>query len=59
MELTPIIFNIRQERQKYNYTIAIKKIEESNLNNDINIEEYKRVLNDCKTNINSKIYINW
>lgn len=44
MELTPIIlniFNIRQERQKYNYTIAIKRIEESNLNNDINIEEYK------------------
>lgn len=68
MELTPIIlniFNIRQERQKYNYTIAIKKIEDSNLTNDINIEEYKRVLiellnynitenellNECKTNI--------
>lgn len=68
MDITPIsidIFNIRQERQKNNYSIAIKRIKEGDFNNDINIQEYKRVLNElliyninenellneCKTNI--------
>jgi hypothetical protein len=47
MDIKPIvidIFNIRQERQKNNNSIAIKKIQECNISKDVNIEEYKRVL---------------
>ena len=68
MDITPIIidiFNIRQERQKINNNIALKRIQDCNLTKDINIEEYKRVLieldnfnitekellDECKNNI--------
>jgi hypothetical protein len=43
------IFNIRQERQKYNNTIAINKIQQCNICKDINIEEYKRILLELST----------
>ena len=49
MDITPIIidiFNIRQERQKYNNNIALKRLQDCNLTKDINIEEYKRVLTE-------------
>ena len=40
MDITPIIidiFNIRQERQKYNNNIALKRLQDCNLTKDINI----------------------
>jgi hypothetical protein len=58
MDITPIIidiFNIRQERQKYNNNIALKRLQDCNLTKDINIEEYKRVLIELeKFNITEK-----
>jgi hypothetical protein len=38
------IYNIRNERQKINNEIAMKRIKERNFNKDINNEEYKRIL---------------
>lgn len=40
------IYNIRNERQKINNELAIKRIQERNLNKDINNEEYKRILSE-------------
>ena len=40
------IYNIRNERQKINNEIAIKRIQEKNFNKDINNEEYKRILSE-------------
>ena len=38
------IYNIRNERQKINNQLAMKRIQEKVLNKDINNEEYKRIL---------------
>jgi uncharacterized membrane protein len=38
------IYNIRNERQKINNELAMKRIQERILNKDINNEEYKRIL---------------
>jgi hypothetical protein len=38
------IYNIRNERQKLNNELAMKRIQERILNKDINNEEYKRIL---------------
>jgi hypothetical protein len=54
MDIKPIfidIFNIRQERQKKNNNIAIRKIQECNITKEINIEEYKRILQEL-SNVN-------
>ena len=40
------IYNIRNERQKINNELAMKRIKEKNFNKDINNEEYKRILSE-------------
>lgn len=40
------IYNIRNERQKINNELAIKRIRERNLTKDINNQEYKRILSE-------------
>lgn len=40
------IYNIRNERQKINNELAMKRIKEKIFNKDINNEEYKRILSE-------------
>ncbi len=62
MDITPIIidiFNIRQERQKYNNNIALKRLQDCNLTKDINIISCKilSVFIKSKKNNYSKYFL--